>query len=146
MKLEPVYLLAPEPKKTVSGVSRRAVLLSGALGMAIGFGISRAVDSPPPVRSAEEAAILEWALEVQSGDDRRLADECMSFLSIAASHRDPRLQVGITRLAHLATDHNSEPLMPSRRVAVARWIEVLVAEWPELTLTAELTAALGEVR
>ncbi|MGE3966432.1 MAG: hypothetical protein AB7I09_20215 [Planctomycetota bacterium] len=150
MKLEPVYLLAPEPPKQAAVFSRRALLLSGvvggALGMALGFGVARGAGEAVPERSAEETDILEWAVEVQSSGDRRLAEECMSFLSVAASHRDPRLHAGMERLARLATDAGSDLLLPSRRVAVARWIEVLVAEWPDFQLPTELTTALSAVR
>lgn len=150
MKLEPVYLLAPESPKKTAVFSRRALLFSGALGgvlgMTFGFGVARGTTPARPERSAEETDILEWAIEVQSSGDRRLAEECMSFLSVAATHRDTRLDAGVVRLAQLAIDESSDLLLPSRRVAVARWIEVLAAEWSDFQLPAELAAALDRVR
>jgi hypothetical protein len=113
MKLEPVYLLGPEPKPTTAekSVSRRQLFgwcaASVGLGLSVGWGVGARSDAAtaPVEEPATESASLRWALEIQGASDEALYAKAMLFLHVIGSTRDERLLPGLERLVGLVLAH-----------------------------------------
>lgn len=113
MKLEPVYLLGPEPRPATAGktVSRRQLFgwcgVSVGLGLSVGWAVGARSDAAtaPVGESAAESASLRWALEIQGASDEALYAKAMLFLHVIGSTRDERLIPGLERLVGLVLVH-----------------------------------------
>ncbi|MBI5851904.1 MAG: hypothetical protein HZB39_12890 [Planctomycetes bacterium] len=102
MKLDPVYLLAPEPqRKPAATCSRRTLaawtIASAVLGWASGTFSARVWFDREPAPSAADAS-LAWALELQSGPLSALLASSDGFLARVVTYEDPRLHRGLHRL------------------------------------------------
>jgi hypothetical protein len=102
MRLNPVFLVGPEPEKPPArDVSRRAFLTGIFGGAALGGGITLAVLRPwgtadPAPRTDSES--LSWALSIQQADLEELLANYATFLLVFAEERDERLIPGLERL------------------------------------------------
>ncbi len=150
MELKPVFLLAPEPdpRPDRPALSRRA-LLAGLLGTAAGgaalgwFLRGTIADSPPSTPAPMNAALV-WALALQDAPIANLERESLSFLAVVVSTRSTALRNGVTRLAEWAmTDRSARS---SDRAELARRIEALASDVPELDLPNSVLRALHELR
>lgn len=136
MKLEPVYLLAPEPPR--APISRRSLVAAVAgfatAGFVAGFAVGRrrSGDLPESVSiPTGDGELLDWAIAVQAGPEDALIDAAGRFLMTAGHVADARLKPGLERLAELVcrTDR-----MPSeQRGDLARVLVVLGATAPYAT-------------
>lgn len=153
MKLEPVYLLTPEPKE--APVSRRGFiaaiagcsLASFLAGFMVGDRDSgeRAVE---PSSATDDGELIEWALAVQTGTEAALIDAAGRFLMIAGHVADLRLQPGLERLAVLVREPDRMP--SAERVDFARVLVMLGRMAPYAAGMRDHLSALrivaGEVR
>lgn len=131
MRLDPTFLVAPEPEPAEPAprlVSRRmfaiGVLASAGLGAASGFVLSRRSPPPapqPPVRGPSPQ-LLDWALRVQDGPLPQLADNHGPFLMVFADADDPRLLVGVQRLATAVIE--DDPAVHESRLTLARSLTI----------------------
>ncbi|MCC6784224.1 MAG: hypothetical protein IT457_15385 [Planctomycetes bacterium] len=143
MELKPVYLLAPEPEPR--RVSRRALVLGAFAAFTCGFGAGVAVRRVSrPVGPAVDDAALQWARALQEEPIEVLEREATSFLAVVATTRDASLGVGIERLAEWAIDADDAPR--TARVDLARRLEALLDEVPDIALPRKLRAALKSLR
>lgn len=110
MKLDPVYLVAPEPQRDAKRFSRRACLGLAALGFGfgamVGSGLRRALASGGTATAID--AELQWAIELQRGPLERLVRDRGMFLALAGERRSQEsdLLVGVQRLARHALDES----------------------------------------
>lgn len=125
MKIEPVYLVAPEPAPPRPPVfSRRALLaaigVAAASGGAIGWFATRGTGDVAQRRGGTPTPRLQWALDLQSGPLDELVRHQVAFLWIVESDRDARLTTGLRRLARaILEDH---PAIGAERADLAREI------------------------
>lgn len=121
MRLEPVYLLAPEPEAAPrSSVTRRslfsAIIGSFAVGaLAGGFGARWLVDGHPGERIDES---LSWALRLQEQSIEELLGAADAFLVRYVTFTDSRLEVGIRRLSVAVTEDSIVAMDRRRELAV----------------------------
>lgn len=112
MKLEPVYLLAPEPTAAPPPApqpTRRAFLVGAALGCASGLAIGAAATRWlgwvfEAAAADEPDERTRWALTLQRGPIADFVADHETFLWLSESLRDPRLEPGIERLARAVID------------------------------------------
>ena len=109
MRLQPVYLLAPEPEKTRAQFSRRALLASAVAAFGVGWGLGSAmrgvvgrpeVPGPEPL-PPEDEALVAWAEGLQSRPVAQLVSDRGAFFQVYfrfPSSRQ-RLRSGLTKLA-----------------------------------------------
>ncbi|MCC6782582.1 MAG: hypothetical protein IT457_07040 [Planctomycetes bacterium] len=109
MKLEPVYLVQPDPAPPPRAVSRRALIVGAVVAAAGGaiFGVALRRNSsagPTPAPGAMPP-LVEWAAELQAGDPEQLLSRCSEFLAIVAAHPThlSRLEPGLLALADRET-------------------------------------------
>lgn len=110
MRLEPVYLIAPEPEPKQRLISRRLFVFglsgSAAAGFGIGWASSRGRESPTPDPAAASPAAVpasaddrqRWALLLQEGPVEDLVENYQAFLWIAGTPVDARMEIGVRRL------------------------------------------------
>jgi hypothetical protein len=118
MKLEPVYLVAPEPAPP--SVSRRAFLWTAVLGPLVGGSAgflagyvtgrpaapSAGPEAEPLTVPADFDVRLTWALRLLEADDETFLAQAVGFLSVANRHADdPRIRDGLGRLARILVEH-----------------------------------------
>jgi hypothetical protein len=136
MRLDPVFLLEPEPRQT-----RRALLI-GACAAAVGGGLGLALGRAT-VPDAEASVVdpqLVWARELARDTTPilQLADKYGPFLTILRSKapNDRALWAGVARLsAALLDDTLSVSADSRRRIAKAILAEIEARSWPrDLTL------------
>lgn len=152
MRLEPVYLLAPEPKRPEKGgeFSRRFVLLAGIGGLAVGIGTSPlfswlrsakegqdaqsrlAEDSPAKTVLDQE---LQWAADLLQRADSELAAMAIPFLQVAATRFEdaPMLAHGVLRVARAAAEPALPDMSEHRRRALAKAVLSTIREEPRVT-------------
>ncbi len=168
MKIEPIYLLAPEAKPKVrSMTSRRAFLLAGSMfaagtlvGGACGYtlGAAKTEDSagaapgvvPEPKKKKPDEVVLEPSGDATLDELRRLAVKApieelvaQSSLFLGLRSRDYRddqtLWQGLNRLANEVIDNPNHRLSRSTVVVLRNQIEG--QDWPpELNLKNKLRA------
>ncbi|MGE0145317.1 MAG: hypothetical protein AB7I19_18960 [Planctomycetota bacterium] len=139
MRLEPVYLLAPEPK--LPPTRRRALWMAafgcGAAMFGAGFLTGRRTREESPSALDADEVILEHAVTLAQSDDSTFLAHRAQFLYACALGRQPleRLRHGVQRLAALAVSDSANAastlLDPSARRALARQI-LNIAENDEL--------------
>lgn len=122
MRLDPVFLVSPEPEKEpVRGFSRRAfyaaVMTALCLGAAAGRTLGVFLRSSNPETSVEEDATLRWALEAQRGDLATLVQGHEAFLMTFVVNGDARLQTGVRRIAEAVIA--DDPCVRAQRARVA---------------------------
>lgn len=110
MRLEPVYLVAPEPEPKHRLISRRLFLFglsgSAAVGFGIGWAASRGGGPPAPIPAAAKSGAVSadaderqrWALQLQEGPVEDLVENYQAFLWIAGTPVDARMEIGVRRL------------------------------------------------
>lgn len=89
-------------------------------------------------------AALVWALAVQDAPIAELERESLSFLAVVVSTRSTALRNGVSRLAEWAIADRSAS--SSDRAELARRIEALASDVPELDLPNSVLRALHELR
>jgi hypothetical protein len=110
MKIEPIYLVAPDPDPAQGSpppVSRRGVLAGLVSGLALGTIAGSALTAAwlerdsrsTGARRSDDDETLTWALTLQDGPLAVLVAEHETFLWVFERSRDPRLETGIERLA-----------------------------------------------
>lgn len=109
MKIEPVYLVAPEPeRRPPRPPSRRTFLLGAICGIGVGAGAAvvafRSIGEAPP-REAQPPAVVEdpriqWALEARQGPLEDLVRANTDYLIAFAERPDLRAELteGLERL------------------------------------------------
>lgn len=144
MKLEPVFLLAPEPEpKKPEGWSRRAVLAIALTSFAAGLGAGAVVwPVGEPIDSADLE--LKWATALARSSIDELVAMNAPFLQVAGArgHRNAAIQAGVLRLADAIRDAS---LDERRRVAIARAL-VTVITTLGVDASRELESRLPELR
>lgn len=130
MKLEPVYLLPPEPDRRVK-LSRRAfaavVLGAAATGGSAGYWVraSRSEPTPPPVIHDR---LHQWARVTAQGPIERLAAAGQGFSAALRLHGDDEvLRAGLLRLADYLLAH---PEMDSAKVLALSLRNCIGPDWP----------------
>lgn len=125
MKLEPVFLLAPEPEPPAPrGVSRRTLVLAVASALGLGslgtLGVQRALLRDTPLDDADEA-LIRLAERLQDGPIEELVRGRHTFLHVVTGFpMDPmRWRRGLTRLADAVLDVSSPLLDATVRIALA---------------------------
>ncbi|MCC6782578.1 MAG: hypothetical protein IT457_07020 [Planctomycetes bacterium] len=87
MKLEPVYLVQPDPAPAPRAVSRRSLVI-GALSAALcgaAFGsLARRVLRPAAAARHQDPRV-QWALELQRGGLTELVERHLDFLAIVSA-------------------------------------------------------------
>lgn len=125
MRLEPIYLLAPE---SPPDVARRRLLVTAVgstiAGIILGVGGTLALvvrGDRAEGASAEDDPDLRWATELSRGSLTRLLDQRVAFL-VLVGERSPLpdvLWIGVTRLADAALNgHQSLDPEARKRLAV----------------------------
>jgi hypothetical protein len=146
MKLDPVYLVAPEPQRDAKRFSRRACLGLAALGFGfgalLGSGLRRALATGGTATTID--AELQWALALQRGPLERLVRDRVTFLAIVDEHAAEldRFEAGLSRLVEAVL--RGEVDATSRRLAaeeLSSWLEGRQALLP-----AELVTHVAELR
>jgi hypothetical protein len=130
MRLDPVFLVAPEPDPPrTPGVSRRtflAGLLGGTgLGALLGATVLRDPVEPATAGLRNDSESLSWALRLQDGALEELLANHATFLLVFAEERDARLVPGIERLvlAVLERDASIRDVAPALASSLATEIE-----------------------
>jgi hypothetical protein len=102
MRLDPVFLVAPEPDPPrTPGDSRRTFLagLLGGTGLGALLGATVLGDPVEPAAGPRnDSESLSWALRLQDGALDELLANHATFLLVFAEERDARLVPGIERL------------------------------------------------
>lgn len=112
MRLEPVYLLAPEPRPNPRPpIGRRTLLLAavGGLGLGIAVGWTGAALVPAGRRDLDTDESLRWALSLQEQSIENLLASADAFLARVVTYDDPRFEVGVQRLTAVVLDESIEP-------------------------------------
>lgn len=149
MKLEPVYLLAPEPEEPQRRRFRRRTLLFGtfgalALGAAGGWSLRKVL--APSSSGAGDATdpVLQWALRLQDGDEEALVANAENFVLAVLSSSDRRLLTGLERLADLVLDETRLPA--AKRREIARRLVAVIEQDPDARALAPRLDALRAIR
>jgi hypothetical protein len=148
MRLDPVFLVAPEPEGPApSTVSRR--MFVGALASSFGLGAllgytatGREGEASPPPR--EPSTELRWALQLQEGPLEELVAGHRSFLIVFADTEDPRLLAGIERLALAVLE--ADPSVRDPRPDLASALASEIASRPVARPLAHHVDALRRIR
>ena len=142
MKLEPVYLVAPEPAP--KGITtRRAFLVAGtcfAAGAVSGFALQRSMGTPAPRVPVDP--IVRWAREVSRDPARiqELREHYHGFLhAVASAPEDADLWFGFERLVDQL---ELMPRNPQTAVIAASLRQTLVAYPDRAADRPELVARL----
>jgi hypothetical protein len=151
MRLEPVYLLAPEPRPTPRPpIGRRTLLLAtmGSLGLGIVVGWTGAALMPAGRRESDTDESLRWALSLQEQSIENLLASVDAFLARVVTYDDPRLVVGVRRLTAVVLDESIEPNVPFASEGIRRDLALKLAAVIEGTsrASAELTQLLPALR
>lgn len=104
MRLEPVFLVAPEPERPSDPLIPRrrfiaAVTGAGLLGLATGALWSWRPDHEPEGDGAATDDRLAWALDLQAGPLVELIRHRLAFIWVVESRPDARLVEGLRRLS-----------------------------------------------
>lgn len=138
MKLDPVYLVQPEPEPGVRMSRRRFVGVAlSCVGAGFGAGLVAgrgfggvATGSPIPAEGENETvpAELAWARDLSKGPVIGMAEQVGAFVTACGNWpRDEILQRGLGRLAAFVADN---PDAPNRRMAAGLMLRHL-ARLPE---------------
>jgi hypothetical protein len=124
MRLEPVYLVAPEPRRP----TRRGfvwIALAGAVGGVAGFALRQAFGEPGV--AAATNARLAWARRLAAGDAPigDLVEHYQAFLLTLEvdAPEDARLWSGVLRIAHAVLE---QPTI-EERARIARLLVATIA-------------------
>ena len=132
MKLDPVFLVAPEPERRASAVcTRRALALWSLAAAGLGLGAGAYLARWRPARAAHEPpldASLAWALDLQSGPLDGLLAAADAFLARAVTFADPRLEPGLRRLGEAVLEDH--PLCGPDRLPLARKLAAVLSALP----------------
>ena len=131
VKLEPVYLLAPQPDQPgPRGLSRRAVMGFAIGSFAFGFGVGAALRllgrREPSDESSPSDRELAWARDLARGPIETLLAESAPYLQVAGAHgrSETILRDGLLRLADAAC---GETLPAMQRRDLARGLIVTLS-------------------
>lgn len=132
MKLEPVYLVAPQAPKPASATRRAFLAAVGSgfvAGVAMGFGLGALCTPAEPTSPAPpESEAVAWALRVQEGPLATLLGHRQSFLIVFGEERDPRLVPGVERLVVAVLE--DEPAVAEYRRSLATALASEIAASP----------------
>lgn len=131
MKIDPVYLLAPEPKPPAVP-TRRAFLLAGVAGFAgigAGYVLSAATstattETPSTAQGADEATErIRWAEDLASHGVDEILDNLPAFLGVvheANALRSDRVVLwsGVRKAAEAIVNRGAMPLRASKAKAI----------------------------
>ncbi|MGE0144230.1 MAG: hypothetical protein AB7I19_19485 [Planctomycetota bacterium] len=148
MRLEPVYLLAPEEPERPRTPSRRqwllAVAAAGLAGLGSGFIFGRSSrtrtqpNTPEDPPRDEHRELLDWAIGLASAGPEELLRHTPALLMVAEQTRDAALLPTLERLADVllaGEGHDSRGLADS----LAHTLEVFPESAVAMTLRDRLT-------
>jgi hypothetical protein len=140
MRLEPIYLLGPDPKPEPNPPrthTRRAVLAGGIVGLLTGTAITvfargRTDDAQGAARTPPVDTELAWALEVGEGPIERLLERHQHFLLVVWSRgtESPRLWHGAERMILAVLEHDAGMTPELRRGAASLLVQTLESYAP----------------
>lgn len=115
MRLDPIYLLAPEPDDEPTTYSRRSVFAFAALALGLGFaagtGLARVLRAPKAPETTDDPE-LAWAVGLCEGPIGELVAYRHTLLEIGARRPEDvaRIESGLIRLAdHVLTGNAPDP-------------------------------------
>ena len=151
MRLEPVYLLAPEPRPNPRPpIGRRTLLLAavGSLGLGIAVGWTGAALMAAGRKQSDTDESLRWALNLQEQSIEILLVSADAFLARVVTYDDPRLEVGVRRLTAAVLDESSQADALLGKVSIRRELAMKLAAVIDGTAlaSAELTRLLPALR
>lgn len=128
MRLDPVYVLAPEPRGEAREPSRRVVLAAMLGTTASAFGFGWLIGGRRADASTDDRA-LAWALELVSGPDDRLLRHYRRYLMVVWEHagRHAELWDGVRRLTRLVVEARG-PTDDERRLLALSLLQTLETE------------------
>lgn len=154
MRLDPVFLVAPEPEPPRPRFSRRQLFAAAAgafgVGWAFGLGLRHALDASataPADIPPEDAPWIAWAEELQVGPSTELLRNRSQFLVVftLGRHAAERLAPGVQLLASSLLQ-GSALSEPERHSAARDLLQALsMSGVPGEYLTPELLTAVREL-